>query len=288
MSATVTDAVAISSVQFYLDGRPLGTPVTQAPYAVSWNTREVPNGPHTLTAAATDAANNIGYAAPVEVTVENPLQKPPCFVVDATASAEGSTRVTAPPITTGEAGEQLFAFVSADGPAGAGQQAATISGGGVAWRLLARANSQPGDAEIWTAQAHKPLKRKRIKSTLTSRRYDQLLTVIAVQMSNGAGASASAGAASGTPAVSMLTSEEGSLVYGVGSDWSGAAPRSPGVNQVLLHEQLDARSGKTFWSQYLGEISGPAGEVVTLNDTAPNGDRWNMASVEIRGDGPGN
>jgi len=86
----------------------------------------------------------------------------------------------------------------------------------------------------------------------------------------------------------MLTSEEGSLVYGVGSDWSGAAPRSPGVNQVLLHEQLDARSGKTFWSQYLGEISGPAGEVVTLNDTAPNGDRWNMASVEIRGDGPGN
>jgi hypothetical protein len=56
----------------------------------------------------------------------------------------------------------------------------------------------------------------------------------------------------------------------------------------LLREQLDARSGKTFWSQYLGEISGPAGEVVTLNDTAPNGDRWNMASVEIRGDGPGN
>jgi hypothetical protein len=63
--------------------------------------------------------------------------------------------------------------------------------------------------------------------------------------------------------------------------------RSLGANQVLLHEELDARSDKTFWSQYLGQVSGPAGEVVTLDDSAPSAHAWNMAAVEIRGDGPG-
>jgi hypothetical protein len=288
VSANANDNVAVASVQFELDGKPLGAPVTKAPYAVSWNTVEAANGPHTLTATATDTSGNEATSAPVEVTVENPGEQGPCFVVDVDTSAEGTKHATTQKFTTAEPGEQLFAFVSADGPAAAEAQSAKVTGGGLAWHLVRRANSQPGDAEVWTAQAPttKVLKRKRIKSTLKLKGYDQLLTVISVEMSNGAGASAGAGGEGTPPEVSLATSEEGSLVYAVGSDWSTAESPAPGVNQVLLHEDLTS-SGKTFWTQYFGAVTGPAGEVVTLDDSAPSSGRWNLAAVEILGDGPG-
>jgi hypothetical protein len=287
VSANASDNIAVGSVQFYLDGKSLGAPVTKPPYAISWNTAAAANGPHTLTATATDTSGNEGFSAPVEVSVENPAEEGPCFVVDVDTSAEGSKHATTQKFTSAEPGEQLFAFVSADGPPGAETQTAKVSGGGLAWRLVRRANSEPGDAEIWTAQAPKVLKRKRVKSTLKVKGYDQLLTVISVEMSSGAGTSSGAGGEGSAPQASLATSEEGSLVYAVGSDWSAAASPSPGPNQVLLHENLDTLAGKTFWTQYFGAVTGPAGEVVTLDDTAPSSDRWNMAAVEILGDGPG-
>jgi hypothetical protein len=287
VSASASDNVAVASVQFYLDGSPLGAPVTARPYAVSWNTREVANGTHTLSAVATDTSGNKGESAPVEVTVENPIQPGPCFVVDVTTSAEGAKKVSTAPFTTAEPGEQLFAFVSADGPAGAGHQSAKVSGGGVKWTLVRRADEQTGDAEIWTATAKKALHSKKVKSVLAVKGYDQLRTVISVEMSDGAGASAAASAPGGPPSVSLMTDEAESLVYAVGSDPAGAVPRVPGSNQVILHEEVNATIGKTFWTQLLGTITGPAGELVTLDDTAPGGDPWNMAAVEIRGDGPG-
>lgn len=287
VSADASDDFAVASVQFYLDGHALGGPVTKAPYSIPWDTAEAPNGAHELTATATDTGGNVASSGPVEVDVENPAQPGPCFVVDVNTSVQGGKSVTTSKFTTAEAGEQLFAFVSAGGPPASEAQSAKISGGGVAWRLLRRANSQPGDAEIWTAEATRPLKHKHIKSALKVRGYQQLLTVIAVEMSHGAGASASAGAASGEPSVSLMTSEEGSLVYAVGSDATSATPRTLGANQVLLAQGFDSAAGTTFWSQYFGAVTGPAGELVTLNDTAPVGDRWNMAAVEVRGDGPG-
>lgn len=39
---------------------------------------------------------------------------------------------------------------------------------------------------------------------------------------------------------------------------------------------------------YTGAITGSAGETVTLNDPAPTNDEWNMAAIEILGDGPAN
>src|SRR5206468_1264742 len=53
-----SDNLAVVGVQFKLDGGTLGAEVTVAPYAVSWNTTLVPNGTHSLTAVARDAAGN--------------------------------------------------------------------------------------------------------------------------------------------------------------------------------------------------------------------------------------
>ena len=75
-------------------------------------------------------------------------------------------------------------------------------------------------------------------------------------------------------------------MFAVGTDWSAPLARTLGPSQVMLHQELDG-SGKTFWSQYTGQVTGAAKTSVTINDTAPGEDRWNMAAVELLGDGPG-
>jgi len=71
VSASATDNVGVAGVQFKLDGTNLGAEVTGPPYAVTWNTTTTAAGAHTLTAAARDAAGNIGTSAGVAVTVAN-------------------------------------------------------------------------------------------------------------------------------------------------------------------------------------------------------------------------
>ena len=289
VSANVSDKLdAISSVQFYVNGMPLGSPVTSAPYAITWITTLASNGANTITAQATDVSGNTGASAPVTVTVENPGNPGPCFVMDANVSADGHGTQTTPAFTTTEAGEQLLAFVGADGPSGGGRQSATVSGGGLTWTLVKRANARSGDAEIWWATASKPLSGATVTSTLSSGGYDQSLTAISMEMSNGIGASVAGGAASGAPSVSLKTAEEGSLVFAVGNDYDKATGRTLGANQVMLHQDLDTGTGDTYWSQYTGQITGAAGETVTMNDIAPTTDQWNVAAVELLGDGPGN
>jgi len=71
VTADATDNVAVAGVQFFLDGNLLGAEDTAAPYAITWNTASVPNGSHTLTARARDAAGNNTVSSPVNVTVNN-------------------------------------------------------------------------------------------------------------------------------------------------------------------------------------------------------------------------
>jgi hypothetical protein len=52
----------------------------------------------------------------------------------------------------------------------------------------------------------------------------------------------------------------------------------------MLHQYLDTKSEDTTWSQYKGQITGAGKSEVTMNDTAPTTDRWDMAAVQILGD----
>jgi hypothetical protein len=73
VSANASDNVGVAGVQFLLDGANLGTEDTSSSYSITWNTLSpvIPNGPHTLTARARDAAGNQTTSAPVSVTVSN-------------------------------------------------------------------------------------------------------------------------------------------------------------------------------------------------------------------------
>jgi N-acetylneuraminic acid mutarotase len=71
VSASVSDNVPISSVQFLLDGVSLGSPVTAPPYSVTWDTTTAANGPHTLSARAQNSAGQMTTSSPVSITVDN-------------------------------------------------------------------------------------------------------------------------------------------------------------------------------------------------------------------------
>lgn len=70
VSASASDNVGVTKVEFYLDGVLQSTDTT-SPYSWSWNTTTASNGSHTLTSKAYDAAANVGTSAGVAVTVSN-------------------------------------------------------------------------------------------------------------------------------------------------------------------------------------------------------------------------
>ncbi|MFZ1458630.1 MAG: Ig-like domain-containing protein [Candidatus Saccharimonadales bacterium] len=70
MTATASDAVGVTKVEFYQGATKLGEDLS-SPYAYSWDSTTVANGNYSLTAKALDAAGNIGTSNTVYVTVSN-------------------------------------------------------------------------------------------------------------------------------------------------------------------------------------------------------------------------
>ena len=76
VTADASDDVGVAGVQFKLDGSNLGAEDTLAPYSVSWDTRTSPNGSHSISAVARDAAGNTQTASTVAVSVSNDTAAP--------------------------------------------------------------------------------------------------------------------------------------------------------------------------------------------------------------------
>jgi hypothetical protein len=88
LTATASSTAGIASAQFVLDNTTkLGSPVTASPYAYQWNTLTVANGPHTLTAIATDTLSQQTTSGSVSITVNNaPASSSATFVAKDTAT----------------------------------------------------------------------------------------------------------------------------------------------------------------------------------------------------------
>jgi hypothetical protein len=76
VTATAADNTGVVGVQFRLDGVNLGAEDTTNAYSVPWNTTSAPNGTHTLTAVARDAAGNTTTSAGVPIIVSNASPPP--------------------------------------------------------------------------------------------------------------------------------------------------------------------------------------------------------------------
>ena len=70
-------------------------------------------------------------------------------------------------------------------------------------------------------------------------------------------------------------------MFAVGNDWDRAIGRTVGAGQALAGQWVDTGTGDTFWAQSTSGQTGPAGSVVTMNDTSPANDQWNLVAVEV-------
>jgi glutamine amidotransferase PdxT len=91
ITANASDNIAVSGVQFLLNGANMGSEDITSPYSVSWNTLTATNGTYTLTARARDAAGNTAVSSDIIVTVNNDTQLP---TVNLTAPAAGTVAGT--------------------------------------------------------------------------------------------------------------------------------------------------------------------------------------------------
>ena len=69
-SATASDNVGVTKVEFYVDGVLKGTDTT-SPYSMTLDSTTLANGSHTLTAKAYDAAGNVGTSTAVSFSTSN-------------------------------------------------------------------------------------------------------------------------------------------------------------------------------------------------------------------------
>lgn len=92
VTASASDNVGVTKVEFYLDGTLTATDTT-SPYSWSWTTTSSTNGTHTLTSKAYDAAANSAVSSPVSVTVSNDVTPPATSITAPTAGATVSGTV---------------------------------------------------------------------------------------------------------------------------------------------------------------------------------------------------
>jgi len=194
------------------------------------------------------------------------------------------TTITSPSFSTSSGNELLLAFVAADFT---GTSVTGVTGGGLTWQLVVRTNVQAGDSEIWRAFATAPLTNATVTATLSQGTVSALtvMTFKGVDTSgtNGSGAIgaiASANAGSGAPTASLTTTRNNSWVFGVGNDYDNAISRTLGASQTLIHQYLTP-TGDTYWMQRQNAPTPVSGTSVTINDTAPTGDRYNLSVCEI-------
>src|SRR5665213_537497 len=212
------------------------------------------------------------------------------IATDAAVSKDNSTAsatITSPAFSTATPNELLLALIATDYISSTNTTVKSISGGGLTWTLVQRANAQSGSAEIWRAFATSTLSNVTVAATL-SQSVVASMTVMSfagvnTSGSNGSGAIgavASKSAASGAPTASLVSTANNSWVIGVGNDYDNAIARTVGTGQTLLHQYLTP-SGDTYWAQMQTGPAPVAGTTVTLNDTAPTKDRFNLSICEI-------
>ena len=210
--------------------------------------------------------------------------------IDATASGDRSTASTTtatPAFSTSSGNELLLAFIATDYLSGANTTVRSVSGAGLTWVLVVRANAQRGTSEIWRAFAPTRLSNVAVTATLSQSVVSSItvmsFTGVDTSGTNGSGAIGATGSnngSSGAPTATLVTTRSNSWVFGVGNDFDNAIARTPGANQTLVHQYL-APVGDTYWVQRQNQPTPASGTTVTINDTAPTTDRYNLSICEI-------
>jgi hypothetical protein len=283
------------NVSLSVSGLPTGASASFSPASVTGSgsatlsvttTASTPIGTSTLTIAGTSGSLSNATTATLVIT-SAPATSISNDVITSTDAGSASSIVTTAPFSTAPGNELLLAFVATDYVSGANTTVTSVSGGGLTWTLAVRTNAQSGTAEIWRAFAPSPLNNVTVTASLSQSVVSSItvmsFTGVDTSGTNGSGAIGATGtgnAKSGAPTATLVTTRNNSWVVGVGNDYDNPIGRTPGVGQILVHQYL-APVGDTYWVQEQNAATPLSGTTVTINDTAPTSDRYNLSIVEI-------
>jgi len=300
ISGTATDGGGgvVAGIELSLDGGNTWHPANgRGSWTYTWTPTAV--GSVTIQTRGVDDSGNleIPSAGIIVITVAPP--DCPCagwnssltpINAEVNTSANGpspSTTITSPSFSTASGNELLLAFIATDYVGGTNTTVTGVGGGGLIWTRVVRSNAQSGTSEIWRAFAPAPLSNVTVTATL-SQSVDSSITVmsfIGVDTSgtNGSGAIGATKSASGigAPTATITTTRNNSWLFGTGNDFDSAIARTPGTNQSLVHQDLDTSAADTYWVQMQNAPTPLSGTSVSINDTAPTADRYNLAIVEV-------
>jgi outer membrane biosynthesis protein TonB len=265
-------------------------PVSNGPLTAALSSSSAGNGVYSYgstSAFPTSSLNSTNYW--VDVAFLPTAAPASALSIDAKAfgdKAPSATAVTSAFSTTAS-NELLLAYIATDYSSGANTTVTNVTGAGLQWVLVARTNVQGGTSEIWRALATSPLSNVMVSATL-SQSVASSITLMSFKGvdttgTNGSGAIGAIGsgnASVGLPTASLMTTRNNSWVVAVGNDYDSAIARSPASAQTIVHQNLSS-SGDTYWVQMQNSPTAWSGTNVTINDTAPNSDRFNLTLCEI-------
>ncbi len=310
ISFTVTAAPAITSVaptagggfgsSFTITGTNFGAtqgnggvtlntvPATITSWSATSIVAKVPSGVTTGNAVVTAAGGISSNGVRFKVLNPGGLAIDQIIFADGTATA--TTRATAA-FSTSSANELLLAFVASGKGTATSTVVNSIAGGSLTWVLVQRTNTQLGTAEIWRAFAPTALTNVTVTATFSQTVLSSMTVVsftgadtTGTNGSGAIGAVATANAATGAPAATLTTTRANSVVFGVGDDPTAKVARTPGSSQSIVHQLLCGPSTQTcaLWVQQIPTLVPASGTAITINDTAPTADAYNVSLVEVR------
>ncbi|HEY2361274.1 MAG TPA: IPT/TIG domain-containing protein, partial [Candidatus Angelobacter sp.] len=263
-------------------------PATVSSWSATSIVAQVPSGVTTgnvvVTAAGGISSNGVLFKVlnPGGVAVDQ--------IIFADGTATATTRATAS-FSTSATNELLLAFISSGKGTAATTTVNSVAGASLTWVLVQRTNTQQGTAEIWRAFAPTALSKVTVTATFSQSVLSSMTVVSFTGVdtsgtsgSGAIGATATANAATGAPSATLTTTRANSVVFGVGEDPTAKVARTVGTNQSLVHQLLCAPSTQTctLWVQQVPTLVPAPGTAVTINDTAPAADAYNLSLVEVK------
>ena len=148
-----TDNVAVTRYNISRNGTPLAT----ATATTFTDTTTTTGTTYNYTVTAQDAAGNISAPSNTATATATGART---ITVDKLITAHQGTNastIRATGLTTTGSNQLILAFISSDGPSGAGTESIkSVTGAGLTWTLRRRTNTQAGTAEIWQAVSPAP------------------------------------------------------------------------------------------------------------------------------------
>ncbi len=218
----------------------------------------------------------VSHASPVSPALD--------FQVSKHQSADSHT-ISSSSFSTKQSNELLVAFIDSNGPGSMTRQQSfqSVTGGSLSWTLRSRSNGTYGTSEIWQAVAATPVTNVSVTATRAYGKYSGDITVVGFSGADTTtnGATATNSALTGAPHVSLKTTRDNSWVWATGFDWDNSTARTIGSGQTLVDQYAYAGESIASWTQNQTNSANPAGTDTIMSDTAPTGDRWNFAAIEI-------